>query len=97
VHVFDDGAFPARYWEEKDGINLPDGFFVEVYYDTRINQIVQLRSFTSSAALDNYMLSIELPEDLQKSSGRSGRGFFYLTNHLSNCSTFSTDGQVYLN
>jgi hypothetical protein len=44
VHVFDEGAFPARYWEEEDGINLPDGFFVEVYYDTRINQIVQLRS-----------------------------------------------------
>jgi hypothetical protein len=43
---------------------LPGGFFVEVYYDTHINQIVQFRSFTSAALLENYTLSIELPEDI---------------------------------
>jgi hypothetical protein len=67
VHVFDEGTFLARRWKEEDGINLYHllgGFFVEVYYDTHINQIVQLRSFTSVAPLENYMLSIKLPEDI---------------------------------
>jgi hypothetical protein len=42
------------------------GVFVEIYndYDTHLNQIVQLRSFNSSALLENYTLSIDLPEDL---------------------------------
>jgi hypothetical protein len=66
VVVFDTGTFLARRWEEEDGINLyhlPGDFFVEVYYDTHVNQIVQLRSFTSAAPLENYTLSIELPGD----------------------------------
>jgi hypothetical protein len=61
VHVF-----VTHRWEEEDGINLyhlPGGVFVEIYFDTHVNQIVQLRSFTSAAPLENYMLSIELPED----------------------------------
>jgi hypothetical protein len=67
VAVFDTGTFLARRWEEEDGINLyylPGDFFVEVYYDTHVNQIVHLRSFTSAAPLENYTLSIELPEGL---------------------------------
>jgi hypothetical protein len=66
VAVFDEGTFLARRWEEEDSINLyhlPGGVFVDIFYDTHFNQIVQLRSFTS-AALENYTLSIELPEDL---------------------------------
>jgi hypothetical protein len=67
VAIFDTGTFLARRWEEEDGINLyhlPGDFFVEVYYDTHVNQIVQLRSFTSAAPLENYTLNIELPEGL---------------------------------
>jgi hypothetical protein len=67
VAIFDTGTFLARRWEEEDGINLyhlPGGVFVEIYFDTHINQIVRLRSFTSAAPLENYTLSIELPGDL---------------------------------
>jgi hypothetical protein len=67
VHVFNEGTFLARRWEEEDGINLyhlPGGVFVEIHFDTHVNQIVQVRSFTSAAPLENYTLSIELPEDL---------------------------------
>jgi hypothetical protein len=66
VAIFDIGTFLAQRWEEEDGINLyhlPGGVFVEIYYDTHVNQIVQLRRFTSAAPLENYTLSIELPED----------------------------------
>jgi hypothetical protein len=66
VAVFDEGTFLARRWEEEDGINLyhlPSNFFVEIFYDTHVNQIVQLRSFTSAAPLENYAVSIELPEE----------------------------------
>jgi hypothetical protein len=67
VAVFDTGTFLARRWEEEDGINLyhlPGGVFVEIYYDTHVNQIVQLRSFTCAAPLENYTLNIEMPEGL---------------------------------
>jgi hypothetical protein len=64
VHFFNESTFLAQHWKEEDGINLyhlPSGFFVEIYYDTHVNQIMQLRSFTSAAPLENYTLSIELP------------------------------------
>jgi hypothetical protein len=67
VHVFDEGTFLARRWEEEDGINLyhlPSEVFVEVYFNTHINQTVRLRSFTSTTPLEDYTVSIELPEDL---------------------------------
>jgi hypothetical protein len=44
--------------------HLPGGVFVEIYFDTHVNQIVQLRSFTSAAPLENYTLRVRLPEDL---------------------------------
>jgi hypothetical protein len=67
VHVFDEGTFLARRWEEEDGINLyhlPGNFFVELYYDMYANELVRLRSFHSAAPLENYTFSIQLPEDL---------------------------------
>jgi hypothetical protein len=66
VGVFETGTFLARRWEEEDGINLyhlPGGFFVEVYYDTYVNQIVRLRSFTSAAPLEDYAHEVRLPEE----------------------------------
>jgi hypothetical protein len=65
VHVFDEGTFLARRWEEEDGINLyhlPGGFFVELYYDTYANELVRLWSFQNAEPLENYTLSIKLPE-----------------------------------
>jgi hypothetical protein len=67
VAVLGLGTFLARRWEEEDCISLyhlPGGLFVEIHYDTHVKQIVQLRSFTSAAPLENYTLSIELPKDL---------------------------------
>jgi hypothetical protein len=61
------GTFLAVRWEEKDHISLyhlPGGVFVEIHYDTHLYQVVHLRSFTSAAPLENYTLSIELPEVL---------------------------------
>jgi hypothetical protein len=68
VAVFDEGTFLARRWEEEDGINLyhlPGGFFVELYYDTHANELARLRSFRNAGPLENYTLSIELPEDFE--------------------------------
>jgi hypothetical protein len=68
VAVFNTGTFLARRWEAEDGINLyllPGGVFVEIYYDTHVNQIVQIRSFTSAAPLENYTPSIKLPENYE--------------------------------
>ncbi len=51
VHVFDDGTFLARHWGEEDGINLYHllgNFFIELYYDTHVNELVRLRSFRSA-------------------------------------------------
>jgi hypothetical protein len=66
VAIFDTGIFLARRWEEEDGINLyhlSGDFFVELYYDTHMNQIVQLRSFTSARPLENYTAYVPLPEN----------------------------------
>lgn len=65
VHVFDEGTFLARRWEEEDGVNLyhlPGGFFVELYYDTHANELVRLRSFRSSVPLEDYVVGVRLPE-----------------------------------
>jgi hypothetical protein len=66
VAVFDTGTYLARRWEEEDGINLyhlPGGFFVELYYDTHANELVRLRSFSSPEPLEDYAVSVRLPED----------------------------------
>jgi hypothetical protein len=64
AHVFDEGTYLARRWEEEDGVNLyhlPAGFFVELYYDTHANELVRLRSFTSAAPLEDYASYLRLP------------------------------------
>ena len=66
VNVIDTGTFLARRWEEEDGVNLyhlPGGFFVELYYDTHANELVRLHSFTSAAPLEDYAVSVRLPDD----------------------------------
>ena len=66
VAVFDTGTFLARRWEEEDGIGLyylPGGFFVEVYYDTRANELGRLRSFSSVVPLEDYAVYVKLPDE----------------------------------
>ncbi|TPG59473.1 hypothetical protein [Hymenobacter nivis] len=63
--VFETGTYLARRWEEEDGVNLyhlPGGFFVELYYDTLAEELVRLRSFSSTEPLEDYAASVRLPE-----------------------------------
>ena len=63
VLVFDQARFLATRWEEEDAVNryvLPGGAFVEIFYDTYVNEITRLRAFTHSALLENYVVGIPL-------------------------------------
>jgi hypothetical protein len=67
VAIFTLGTFLAHRAVDEGDINLyhlPGDFFVEVYYNTHTGRVVQLRSFTNAAPLENYTLSIELLEVL---------------------------------
>jgi hypothetical protein len=70
VYVFDEDTYLARCWEEDDGISLyhlpgsGTGFFVEVYYDTYANEILQVRAFTSLNQLEDYAAGVQLPSEL---------------------------------
>ncbi|MBF9221765.1 hypothetical protein [Hymenobacter ruricola] len=67
VAVFDAGHKVATRWEEEDWVNLywlPGGIFVELYYDTHLKEITQLKSFTSSDPLGDYAAYVQLPEEL---------------------------------
>jgi hypothetical protein len=65
VAVFDTGHLLMTRWEEEFAFKLyelPGRFFVEVEFDTTSNNIVQLRSFTSLKPLEDYEVSIQLPD-----------------------------------
>jgi hypothetical protein len=67
VAIFTLGTFLAHRVVDEGDINLyhlPGDFFVEVYYNIYTGRVVLLRSFTSATPLENYTLSIELPEEL---------------------------------
>jgi hypothetical protein len=67
VAIFTLGTFLAYRVVDEGDVNLyhlPGDFFVEVCYNTHTDRVVQLRSFTSAAPLENYTLSIELPQVL---------------------------------
>jgi hypothetical protein len=69
VAVLDSGTFLATRWEEEDAINLyhlPGRFFVELYYDTHINQIHRVRAFITAGQLEDYAAYIQLPEGLDE-------------------------------
>ena len=64
VLVFDQARFLATRWEEEDAVKLyllPGGPFVEIFYDTYVNEITRLRAFTSSVPLEDYVAGIQLP------------------------------------
>jgi hypothetical protein len=64
------GTYLANRWQEEDKLmlyHLSDrarGFFVEFGYDAHDGRIIVRRSFTSATLLEDYTLSIKLPEDL---------------------------------
>lgn len=65
--VIQHGTYPARRWEEGDGVNryrLPGGFFAERYHDPHANERVRLRSCSSAAPLEDYAARIRLPAGL---------------------------------
>jgi hypothetical protein len=58
---------PARRWEGEASItryHLPNGFVVELSYDTQANELTRLWSFRSVGQRENYLLSIQLTGDL---------------------------------
>ena len=65
VAVFDTATFLITRWEEEEAVNLyhlPDGVFVELYYDPHVNEITRLRAFVSAAPLADYAAAIRLPD-----------------------------------
>lgn len=63
--VFSFGTFLATRWQaENEAVNLYalHGFFAELVYDTAVNELLDLRCFTSSAPLEDYTVSVQLPD-----------------------------------
>ncbi|SET97667.1 hypothetical protein [Hymenobacter actinosclerus] len=63
--LYAEGEFVANRYEEEDAVNLyrlPGGFFVELFYDQHENQVVRLRTFTSSQQLEDYTPYIDLSD-----------------------------------
>ncbi|WP_375418164.1 hypothetical protein [uncultured Hymenobacter sp.] len=63
--VWQEGTFLARRWEEEDGVALyqmDDGFFCEVYLELEHYKVLRLRTFTSSADLEDYACYIRLDD-----------------------------------
>jgi len=61
--VFDQARFLATRWEEEDAVNryvLPEGPFVEICYNTYVNEITRLRAFTRSVPLEDDVAGIPL-------------------------------------
>lgn len=61
--IWEYGRFLARRYEEEDAVNLyhfEAGFFVELYYDQLANELVRIRTFTSSECLLDYTAYIDL-------------------------------------
>lgn len=64
--VFHDGTFVATRWQaENEAVNLYSllgHFFVELTYDTAVNELLGLRSFSTSNGLEDYAVYVRLPD-----------------------------------
>jgi len=60
--VFDIGVFLDNYVSVKERINCYaiDKFFVEVYYDSKKNAIVDIQSFKCGDSLNKYSTKFKL-------------------------------------
>lgn len=67
--VIHHGTYLAQRWDDERGVNLYHcagdgrGFFVEVGIDDSRGQAVVLRSFVSSAPLEDYAHRVRLPAE----------------------------------
>lgn len=61
ITVFDKGVFLDNYVPKTETLNCNaiEMFFVELVYDSEINQIVDVRSFMSGHCLDKYSANIK--------------------------------------
>ena len=61
ITVFDKGVFLDNYISQTETLNCYaiDLFFVELVYDSEVNQIIDVRSFISGWCLDKYSLNIQ--------------------------------------
>lgn len=60
--VVDKGVFLDNYVTINIRMNLysVDKFYVELVYDSELNKVVEVRSFTSGVYLDKYTTHIDL-------------------------------------
>jgi hypothetical protein len=68
-YTFENGVYLDNREEDKFGFDLysVDRFFVEVSYSKESNQVVQFKSFKSTAPLEPYLRQIKLVSLLRKS------------------------------
>lgn len=61
INVFEKGVFLDYYISETEVLNCyaVDMFFVELVYDSKVNQIIDVRSFVSGWCLDKYSVNIK--------------------------------------
>lgn len=63
--VWVEGSFIAKRWEEEEAVGLyhmEGGFFCEVYYDGESNMLLRVRTFTSTACLEEYACYVRLDD-----------------------------------
>jgi hypothetical protein len=62
-YVWEHGVYLSCRFDGGSNINLYHvaSFFVEVWYDPDANEIAKIRTFTSRACLEPYLLNIMLP------------------------------------
>lgn len=68
--VYATGSFLATRWQaEHESVNLyelPGRFLVELTYDGEANAVIDLCSFRSGPRLENYAVSVRLPDWLPR-------------------------------
>ncbi|WP_426062046.1 hypothetical protein [Hymenobacter sp. B1770] len=75
AYVYREGIYIARRWDDfHQAVNLyqmPDGFFVELNYDTDQNRVTHLFAFEAGSEddrLPDYAMFVKLPDWLPDSN-----------------------------
>ena len=75
AYVYRQGTYIARRWDDfHQAVNLyqlPDGFFVELNYDTDQNEITHLFAFEAGSEddrLPDYAMFVKLPDWLPETN-----------------------------
>jgi hypothetical protein len=61
-YLWDNGSFLINHRDQRYCINLYSlhGYYVEVWYDTLLNQIHAITAFTTSRRLESYVNSVSI-------------------------------------